>query len=328
MAGLTRSSSDWISSGAYPGDYNSGGTVGFTPEVWSPKMVDQFYAASVLSEIASTEYEGEIKSYGDNIQIRVVPSITISNYQIGQALTYQVPTSTKVELNINNAKSFSIAIDSVDKYQSDLALMDKFAEAAGESLKVEVDSTVLAGLKGSADISADNKGSTAGVLSNNLDLGTDDATAGNQAIQVTASTVIDYILKHGQALDEQNVPQTGRWIVIPSFMARIMKSSDLKDASIMGDGKSVLRNGRLGMIDRFTVYTSNNLPAATQTDEATAGAYSVFSGHPTCLAFASQIVENETLPNPDTFGELMRGLQVFGYKVVKGEGLTEGVVYA
>jgi len=327
MAGLTRSSADWISGGAYPANYHSGGTVGFVPDVWSGKMVEQFYKATVFGEIASTEYEGEISNYGDTVQIRVVPDITISDYTVGAPLTYQVPTSTKVELNINKGKSFSLAIDSVDKYQSDLPLMDKFAEASSESLKVQVDGTVLSDLKGSADIVAENKGATAGAVSGNLDLGTDSATAGNQAVQLSATTVIDYILKHGQALDEQNVPETGRWMVIPAWMARILKSSDIKDASIMGDAKSVLRNGRLGMIDRFTLYVSNNLPAATQTDEAAANATMVYAGHPSCLAFASQIVENETLPNPDTFGALIRGLQVFGSKIVKGEGITEGCVY-
>ena len=326
MAGPTRSASGWNGADFTASSYASSAG-GFIPELWNPKMVEQFYAASVFGEISSTEYSGEIVNHGDNVKIRVTPAITVSDYQIGQALTYQTPTASTVDLNIDKAKSFSLAIDNVEKYQSDLALMDNFAMAASESLKVAIDTSLLAAMKGSADIVAANKGTTAGAISGNLNLGVDDATAGNQAVQVTAATVIDYILKHGQVLDEQNVPETGRWIVIPAFMARLLKSSDLKDASITGDAKSVLRNGRIGAIDRFTVYTSNNLPAATQTDEAAASARMVYAGHPSCLAFASQITENEVMPNPDTFGKLMRGLQVYGSKIVKGEGITEGCVY-
>ena len=302
MAGPTRASGYTSHSG------------NFIPEVWSGKMVDAFYAASVFSEITSTDYEGEIVSFGDTIQIRTVPNMTVADYEVGGTLTYQNPTSTKVELNINKAKSFSIAVDSVDKYQSDLPMMEKWAEAASETMKVQIDTTVLSELSG--DAVAANKGTTAGAISGNLDLG---VTGTAEAI--TSSNAIDYILRHGQALDEQNVPETGRFIVIPAAMGRMLKSSDLKDASIMGDSKSVLRNGRLGTIDRFTVYTSNNLPV-------TSGETTVFAGHPSCLAFASQITENDTLPNPDSFGQLIRGLQVFGYKTVKPEGLTEGIITA
>ena len=326
MAGPTRSASGWNSADFTASSYASSAG-GFISELWTPKMVEQFYAASVFGEVSSTEYSGEIVNHGDSVKIRVTPAITINDYEVGQALVYQTPTANFVDLNINRAKSFSLAIDNVEKYQSDLNLMDNFATAASESLKVSIDTTVLASMKGDATIAAANKGATAGAISGNLNLGSDDATAANQAVQLTAATVIDYILKHGQALDEQNTPETGRWIIIPAFVGRLLKSSDLKDASITGDAKSVMRNGRLGMIDRFTVYTSNNLPAATQTDEAAANARMVYAGHPSCFAFASQITESETLPNPDTFGQLMRGLQVFGSKIVKGEGITEGCVY-
>ena len=327
MAGPTRSTSGWDSSNFATSSYASSAG-GFIPELWTHKMVDQFYAASVFGEVSSTEYSGEIVNHGDSVKIRITPAITINDYEIGQSLVYQTPTANTVDLNINQAKSFSLAIDNVEKYQSDVKLMDNFATAASESLKVAIDSTVLGGMKGDATIVAANKGIAAGAISGNLNLGTDGAAGGNTAVQLTAATVIDYILQHGQVLDEQNTPETGRWIIIPAFMARLLKSSDLKDASITGDSQSVMRNGRIGGIDRFTVYTSNNLPAATQTDEAAANARMIYSGHPSCFAFASQITESEVLPNPDTFGQLMRGLQVFGSKIVKGEGITEGCVYS
>ena len=238
-------------------------------------------------------------------------------------MTYQVAQSNFVELNINNAKSWALAIDDVDKTQSDLNLMNIFTAAAAEDMRVAVDGTVLTGIINLAAVA--NQGNTAGLISGNLALG-----AATVPVAVTELTVVAYILRLGQALDEQNAPETGRFLVIPSAMAALLKDSPLKEVQITGDGTSIARNGKLGMIDRFTVYSSNNLPIGVGVGAGpggmSAGENVVYAGVPSATAFASQIVKNETLPNPDSFGELMRGLQVFGFSVVKPEGLAQGVV--
>ena len=134
------------------------------------------------------------------------------------------------------------------------------------------------------------------------------------------SNVIDIIIRASQALDENNVPESGRWIVIPAWVASRIKNSELKDASLTGDGASILRNGRLGQIDRFTLYMSNLLP------QATVGAneeYTVYFGHSVGLTFASQVTKVETLRSEKTFGTIMRGLQVYGRQVVKPVGLGQ-----
>jgi hypothetical protein len=125
----------------------------------------------------------------------------------------------------------------------------------------------------------------------------------------------------GTVLDEQNVPQTGRFVVIPAFAAGLIKKSDLKDASMTGDSTSVMRNGRLGIIDRFETFLSNNVKY-TAADTA----YSCIFGHKAGLTFASQIVKTEKLRSEHAFEDIVRGLNVFGYKVVKPEAL--GVLYA
>jgi hypothetical protein len=99
----------------------------------------------------------------------------------------------------------------------------------------------------------------------------------------------------------------------------LIKKSDIKDASLTGDAKSVLRNGLVGMIDRFTIYNSNLLSGT-----AAAGVYMLF-GHKDATSFATQLTENKVLDNPNGFGMLHRGLQVYGYKVVKPEAL--GVLF-
>ena len=325
MAGVSRSTADWISGGAYPQDYNSANRT-YIPELWAGKLVENWYKSSVIAAITSTEYEGLIKSYGDNVIIRTTPSISISDYAVGDALTYEVPADGSVELSIDKAKSWALSCDDIDKMQSDLNLMQIFTAAAAEDLKVAVDAHVLDEMLG--DAIAANRGATAGAISGNINLGAPGAGA---PVAVTEANVIEFILRMGQALDEQNAPETGRWLVIPSAMTALLKDSELKQAYLTGDSTSPMRNGKIGMIDRFTIYNSNNLPNGGDAGAGVAyglgaGEFAIYAGVPSACAFAGQIVKNETLPNPDTFGELMRGLQVYGYQTVKPEGLVEGVV--
>jgi hypothetical protein len=121
-------------------------------------------------------------------------------------------------------------------------------------------------------------------------------------------------------LDEANIPENGRWLVIPPWFGSMIKKSELRNASISGDGISLARNGRLGMIDRFTLYSSNLLPTATDTTHT---ATRIFGGFNAGLTFASQISEMETLRSESTFGTLLRGLQVYGWKVIDGTCLVE-----
>jgi hypothetical protein len=102
-------------------------------------------------------------------------------------------------------------------------------------------------------------------------------------------------------------------------MAGMIKKSDLKDASLTGDSVSILRNGRLGMIDRFTVYMSHNLSVSS-------GKFSIIAGHKMGFTFASQMTNMETIRSESTFGNIIRGLQVYGYKVVKPEALSQGII--
>jgi hypothetical protein len=287
----------------------------FIPELWSGKIIEKFYDATVLAAVANTDYEGEITSYGDKVTIRTKPSIAINDYTAYTTLTTETPSSAVVELLIDQGKYWSTALDDVMEVQSDLDHFSLWADDASEQMKIEIDTDVLAGIP--AGVSANNQGSTAGVQSGtSIDLG-----AAAAPVTITASTAINKIIDCGQILDENNIPETGRWIVIPAWLAAMIKTSDLRDASLTGDGVSMLRNGRLGMIDRFTLYASNLLPY-----NASDTAHSILFGHSHGLTFASQLTKVETLRAESTFGTILRGLQVFGYKVVDGTAL--GILYA
>lgn len=295
----------------------------FIPEIWSAKLIEKFYDATVLGAIANTDYTGEIKNQGDKVKIRTKPSITIRSYDNGQALTLERPSSNIVELNIDKGYYWNVVLDDVMEVQMDIPMLNKWAEDASEQMKIVIDTAVIATL--SAGVASVNKGAAAGRIAGNIALGTTTAP-----VQVTSSTAIDKIVDLGQVLDEQNIPETGRWLVIPAWMASRIKKSDLKDASLTGDSQTPLRNGRLGMIDRFTLYTSNLLPTGSTGAGGTPAntTYTkIYAGHSHGLTFASQISKVESMRSELTFGQIMRGLSVYGSKVVDGTALAELVAY-
>lgn len=287
-------------------------TGNFIPEIWSAKLIENFYDATVLAAISNTDYEGDIKSMGDTVNIRTTPDLTIRSYEKGMTLQLERPDKAKIQLLIDQGEYFAAIEDDVDKVQADINLMDTWAKDASEKMKIKIDQNVLAGML--TGIAATNKGATAGRISGDINLGTTGIP-----VAVTKDNVIDLLVDMGTVLDEANAPEAGRFIVIPAKMAGLIKKSDLKDASITGDGTSIVRNGRVGMIDRFTVYVSHNLNVAT-------GKFDIVAGHKMGLTFASQMTEMESLRAESTFGNIIRGLQVYGYKVVKGEALAQAVV--
>jgi hypothetical protein len=285
----------------------------FIPEIWSSKLVENFYDASVLTAVSNTDFEGEIKAHGDKVQIRLTPEVTVRPYQKGMNLTVERPDKPKITLEIDQGEYFACIEDDVDKVQADISLMDEWSKDASEKMKLAIDAKVLTNIL--PDISTFNMGATAGRISQSINLGSTGAP-----VQVTKTNVLDLLVDAGTVLDEANAPESGRFLIIPAWMAGLIKKSDLKDASLTGDSSSVLRNGRLGMIDRFTLYTSHNLNSVV---DSTYRCFSVIGGHKMGLTFASQMTEMESLRAESTFGNIIRGLQVYGYKVVKGEALTK-----
>jgi hypothetical protein len=290
----------------------------FIPELWSSKLIVNFYDATVLSAISNTDYEGEIKQYGDTVNIRTTPEITIREYVKGQTLTVENPDKPKIQLLIDKGEYFACIEDDVDKVQSDIKLMDQWSKDASERMKIKIDQRVLTDLL--PDVAATNKGATAGAITSSFNLGvTGTPLTVTKDGNTSTTAVVDLMVDLGTVLDEANCPEQNRFVVIPAKMAGLIKKSELKDASLSGDGTSILRNGRLGMIDRFTVYVSHNLYNA-------GGEFSVIAGHNMGFTFASQMTNMETLRSETTFGNIIRGLQVYGYKVVKPEALATAVI--
>ena len=316
--------------GTTPVLYPSGSTAnalqanGFIPEIWSGKLIEKFYASTVLSAISNTDYQGEITNQGDKVKIRTKPTITIRDYRADGDLAIDRPEGSIVELSIDQGKYFNLILDDVMEVQSDLNLLSMWSDDASEQFKITVDTAVLSGLLGGAV--STNRGATAGAITGGINLGATTAPlAATSAAAANKVDILSIILRLGQALDEQNIPETGRWLVMPTWAATLIKQSELRQAYLSGDSVSMLRNGRLGMVDRFTIYSSNLLPKGAVTGLA-AGEYVIYAGHAHGLTFASQFTKLETIRSERTFGTLLRGLQVYGYKVVDSKAIAQAIV--
>jgi len=265
----------------------------FIPEVFSKKLQAKFYAQTVLSEVTTNEYEGEISGLGNKVNIRAVPAVTVADYT--GTLSYSDVTSSTIELNIDKAKSYAFKVDDILRTQADIDFMNEAAKDAAQNMKIEIEQDVFANVAAGSSLTDINGGTPA---------------------TVSTSNVLGFILDAGKTLDENNIPEEDRFMIVNPATASILKQTELRQAYLTGDSVSPLRNGFIGMVDRFKMYVSNNL-------STTAGVTSGLYGHPKAIAYASQFTNTETVRLESSFGDGVRGLAVYGYKVVLPTALGE-----
>lgn len=270
----------------------------FIPEKWSVRMQKKFYDYTVLEHVTNSDWEGEIKGSGSKVHIRVIPTINIGDYQVGTKIVYQDLDDAKIELDIDKAKYYAFGVDDVNKIQNDIVMLDRATLDAAQQMKITIETQVFSTVYGN-------------VASGN-DLG---------AATITKANILDKLVDISVRLNEQNVPQTGRFVLLPPWACGMISRSDLQDASLSGDAKSLLRMktnyGYEGQsIAGLSIYNTNLLTT-------TGGAENIIAGTPDFICFASQFVKTETGRRQDTFGDFIRGLKVYGYKETKPEaGIT------
>ena len=277
--------------------FSTGSTseVNFIPEVFSKLLQAKFYKKSILPAISNTDYEGEISGQGDKVIIRTVPAVTINNY--AGTITTQELTTAKVEMLIDKAKYYSFKVDDVLAAQADINMLEGASTDAAEGMRIAVETEVLAGaITGATSI-------------------------GSQTA-ITSANILENILLMSKQLDELNIPEEGRFIVLSPEFISLLKQSELRQAYVTGDATSPLRNGQVGMVDRFNVFQSNMV--YTPASGADSGYTHVLAGHPKALSFASQFTNTETVRMESTFGDQVRGLKVYGSKVVTPDALCVG----
>jgi len=269
--------------------------VNFIPEIFSKLLQAKFYKQSVLPAISNNDYTGEITGQGDKVTIRTVPAVTIGDY--AGSITTQELTTSKVELLIDKAKYYSFEVQDILKAQSNIDLLEAASGDASEGMRVAVETDVLTGVVTGA------------------------TTIGSQTT-ITAANVLTTILGMSTSLDNLNIPEEGRFIVVSPEFVSLLKQSELRQAYLTGDDTSPIRNGKVGMVDRFTVYQSNML--YTPGSGADSGYTHIVAGHPKAISFASQFTNAETIRMESKFGDAVRGLNVFGSKVVVPDALVIG----
>lgn len=291
----------------------------FLPKVYSKQVLNFFRKASVIEAITNTDYAGEIAQFGDSVRIIKEPEITVYQYERGQDVTQTKLTDQEVTLVVDIANAFKFIVDDIETNMSHVNFRDVATSSAAYSLRDAFDQGVLASM-------------FSGVSSSGPDhvIGADAAAGTGGVAETTASVdllgsdgtgvdAIDLMARMARLLDDQNIPEEGRWFVAPPSFYEELSQSGSKLLSVdFNAGQGSIRNGLVssGKLRGFDMYKSNNI-AATSTASG-----KVLAGHMSSTATAQTITSTEVLRDPDSFGDIVRGLHVYGAKVLRPEALV------
>lgn len=290
----------------------------FLPSVYSKKVLNFFRKASVVEAITNTDYAGEISSFGDSVKIIKEPVISVSDYTRNSDTTETRLTDQEISLVVDSAKAFKFIVDDIETNMSHVNFKEVASSSAAYALKDSYDAAVLATM-------------FSGVSSSSPDhvLGADNATdlgagvydgTGNIDLGVSGETdPLDLMARMARLLDEQNVPEEGRWFVGSPDFYEVLGQSASKLLSVdFNAGQGSIRNGLVssGKLRGFDMYKSNNIASTSN------AAGKCLAGHISSTATANTILSTEVLRDPTSFGDIVRGLHVYGAKVLRDEALV------
>jgi N4-gp56 family major capsid protein len=271
----------------------------FIPQVWSAQLLVSLKKALVFAQegVVNRDYEGEIRAAGSMVKINSIGSINVGNYaKNSTSLALQTLDDNQTQLLIDQAKYFNFAIDDVDKAQQNPKVMAQAMAEAAYALRDLADGYV-AGL--ATEAAAGN------VLGG----------AGGTVLNV--GNAYDSLVDLSVVLDENNVPAEGRWVVVPAWVhGLLLKDERFTQAGPLGD--SVITNGKVGNAAGFTILTSNNV---TKTADPTP-VYSVMAGYRGAISYAEQISQVEAYRPESKFADAVKGLHLYGAKVVRPTGIS------
>lgn len=262
----------------------------FIPEIWSALLLEPFEKMFAFGQIVNRNVEGEVK-FGRSVHIPELGKLIATSYT-GTVTYGSIPDADRVLL-IDQKPHVAVEVGDIDRVQSKPELSAPIGRAMAESIQEFVDSYIASLYPGA--------GITTG-------LG-DDTTE----IEINSANVLEYFTKIGQKMTENNVPKSGRWIVIPPWMeTKLTLAKVTKDTA----NSDTIMNGFFGKISGFDVYTSNNVVC---TDGAT---YKVLAGVREAITFAGQLESMESMRLESKFSDGLRALYVFGAKVVRANALA------
>lgn len=267
---------------------------GFIPKLWSARLLNALDKSHVFANVVNRDYEGEIKKMGDTVHINTIGAVTIGTYTQNTDFSSGPETlaTTDQTLTIDQAKYFNFQVDDIDAAQAAGDIMDKAMTRAAYGLADASDKYIAGILAGAADTSN---------------------TVSTSAVALTSSNVYENVVKMRTILDKANVPTAGRWLVIPPEMYALILLDDrfVKTGGEMAEG--ILRTGLVAQAAGFDIYLSNNCVSANVSEKTT---YTITGGVDSAATYAEQIVSTEAYRPEKRFADAVKGLHVYGAKVV------------
>ena len=295
----------------------------FVPEIFSKKIQNFFRKSSVIEAITNTDYAGEIAAFGDTVNIIKEPTITVAAYTRAASTSKQFLTDQELTLVIDKANSFKFIVDDIEEKLSHINFASVGASSAAYTLKDTMDSEVLATMfAGVSTSSPDHRlgGDGNGAVSTSF--GTNDPLdMGNGSSELSPLKIM---ARMARLLDDSQVPEEGRWFVAkPEFYEELADTDSKLMSSDFNQGDGGVRNGLVasGQIRGFSMYKSSNVPAVSGTNSTG----QCLGGHISSTATAQSILNIETLRDTDTFGDIVRGLHVYGRQVLRDDAIIKAV---
>lgn len=291
----------------------------WSPVIYSKKAQLQFRKISVVQAITNTDYYGEINEMGDTVNVIKEPTIVVSSYARGQNLDVQDLIDTQLTLVVDQGNYFAFAVDDIERRQSHINWESMAADQGAYRLRDGFDSNVLTYIKTNI-VAAQTVGTTGTPVKVNHD-GT--YTLG------TEMTPVMVLNRMARFLDANNIPHENRWVVVDPFFLELLRD----DRSVLVNDyyvtKGVINNGLVTNqpVQGFKLYMSNNLPYVGTGPSATSGinyGY-ILGGHISAVATAEQIKNSEKIRSERTFADIVRGLHIFGRKLLRTEALVSAI---
>ena len=291
----------------------------FLPAVYSKKVLNFFRKSSVVEGINNPDYACEITAYGDTVRIIKEPEITVYQYERGQDVTATKLTDQEINLVVDTANAFKFIVDDIETSMSHVNFKEVASSSAAYALRDAYDQGVLVTMFSGVSASSPNHilGSD---NATDLAAGTFDGT-GNLDIGFASGEhdPIDVLSHMARLLDEANVPEEGRWFLAnPEFYEQLVQTSSKLMSVDFNAGQGSIRNGLVssGKLRGFDMYKTNNIAATSN------AAGKCIAGHMSSTCTAQTIVNTEVIRDPDSFGDIVRGLHVYGSKVLRPEALV------
>ena len=306
----------------------------FAPEIFSQKVLKFFRRASVVEDITNTDYAGEIENFGDTVRIIKEPTVTVSSYTRGSVVNAQDLADDQITMVVDNANAFAFKIDDIEERHSHVNFEALATSSGAFALKRKYDANVLQAISDGAGLAgADDASLSGGLTTTNSALGTASAPINVE----TDDAGINLMLLMARTLDDQSVPEENRWFVAPPiFYEKMFQAGNkIAEVQVTGDASSPLRNGLAipGTLAGFRCYKSTALNSTAGTDQVTltgvatdASENIILAGHMSSTSTASHIAKTEVVRSTESFSDVIRGLHVFGRKVLRPEAVVRGVI--